>query len=900
KGIDDVPIDEQWQLDGLDGPVDVVVDERGVPHVFATTEHDALFVEGYLMARDRLAQFEFYRRALQGTMSEIISPVLAPGIVDQDIAARQLGFHRMAKDIRQSLADDDPVLEAMQAFCDGVNRWIDKVRSGEASLPAGLGGLIPADRIADWTPTDILTIARYMSYDLSKSASDEITLTNARLAIAEAFPANSPDSLIAARAGILHDLWPLAPAVEAPTRDGFPNVGDDSGSRAFWQPGPLPTRAPSRFPSHKVLGAAAAWFESVEKNLLPYVGLGGGSNNWAVDGQHAENGFPLLASDPHLSLLSPNFFWQVHLNTTRAGGDLDVMGLALFGTPGVLLGYNRHIAWGLTVTNFDVEDVYYETIVPGTGGEPDKVVFKGQQVPIQTITETINVAGGQPKTVTIEVVPHHGPIVPGTHEPGGTEALSRRWVGHEPSNEVAALMGMMKASNIDEVEQALDSFEVGSQNWMVVTSDGDIYWSTSSKVPLREPAALSYDPSRGTGFAPCFVLPGDGGYEWTGEYLSDRYLPHDLNPSKGYLSTANQDQVGVTHDGNPFDDEFYIGWYFDLGHRNGRISERLEQLVASGNVSHTDMSQLQGDHVSPLGRLLAPSFVDALDMLIAEHEAPGSHPDLSALADELDGRMQRLQAARDYLDGWSYDTPAAVEGTPTASEISDSVATSIFNAALTRLLHLVYDDEIARIGVRPSAQFIARSLERLVLDPQSLSSYSAASSDSVLWDDLDTEGTTETRHERMARAVAEAVEFLEGRFGTDMSSWRWGELHTVRLRDITGVFGATLSIPPEGDEQFPNGFPRPGDMFVVDASHYDIWKTDDFRYFSGPQQRLVVEMTPDGPRIWNARPGGQSQDPEDPHFADDVELWRNNQAPPLFFDEADIVEHAESHVRIAP
>lgn len=902
RGIDSLPVDAEMHLSGLDGPVDVVTDSRGMPHIYATTEHDALMVQGYLMARDRLAQFEFYRRALQGTMAEIVSPVLAPGIVDQDAGARQLGFRRLARRIYDSLPADDPALQAIESFCAGVNLYIAEVRSGEANLPAGLGGILPPDKIADWSPVDTFTVARYMSYDLSRSAGDEIDLTSARLAVAEQFPADSPDPRLAARAGLLHDLWPLAPAEQAPSRDGFPNLDDDSGSRAFWQPlgpsGPAPHR---RLPRAGTLRAAAEYFRWLNAHFLDYLGPGGGSNNWAVHGSHTAGGHPLLASDPHLSLSSPNFFWYVHLNTARAGGDLNASGLALFGTPGVLLGYNERIAWGLTVSNFDVDDVYLETIVPGSGGAPDQVVFRGQQVLIETITETIDIIGGDTRTVTIEMVPHHGPIIPGTHEPGGTEALSRRWVGYQVTNEVAALVGMLKAGSVEEVEQALDQFQVGSQNWMVVSADGDIYWTSQSLVPLRDPRALSYDPATGQGQAPCFVLPGDGDYEWSGEYLGDRYLPHDINPARGFLSTANQDQVGVTHDGNPFNDAYYLGWYFDLGHRNARISSRLAELVAAGGVTTDDLSQLQADDHSPLGERLAPALVQAVEHALAERDQAGTHPDLAGVVAELGARLERIAEMKDRLAAWtSYHTPAAVEGNPSGAEIADSVATTIFNATLTRLVHLAFDDEVARLGVQPGSQFIARALENAVSRPETMASYDAAAGDTVLWDDLDTDAVSESRDERMLRALDQALDFLEQRLGNDMDGWRWGKLHTVRLADITGLFGDSLSIPPEGDARYPDGYPRHGDNFNVDAANFGMWSTDDFSYRAGPQQRLVLEMTPDGPRAWNARAGGQSQDPDDPHFADDVEYWRRNQAPALYFTEAEVAAHAERRVRYLP
>ena len=895
--IEDLPIDAEEKLAGLEAPVDVVIDNRGMPHIYAAGEHDALVVQGYLMAADRLAQMELFRRSLQGTMCEIISPLLVPSLLDQDIGARQLGFHRMAREIFQMLQSGDPVLEAMEAFSAGVNLYIARVRSGEISLPAGLGGLLPPAKIADWTPIDILTIARYMSYDLSKRASDELARTLARQTAEEKFNPQATDARYAARAGIFRDLWPLEPAKKVYTREGFPNLDSDSGSRALWRPRPLAPEPAPRV-SRRLIEDSLQNLQRTEELLFSWLGLGGGSNNWAVHGSRTASGYPLLASDPHLALQSPNFFWYVHLNTSRRGGDLNASGLALFGTPGILLGYNDKIAWGLTVTNFDVDDVYLEQVLPGSGGQPDRVLFKGQEVPIQTIQEVINITGQQPHSISVEWIPHHGQVL--SHEPGSTEAISRRWLGYQPSLEIKALLKMLTASSLEEVEDALDSFEVGSQNWMVVTASGDIFWSTQSGLPQRDARALNYDAGTAQGIAPCFVLPGNGDYEWT-ERLSDRYLPHDRNPARGYLATANQDLIGVSDDGNPFNDAFYLGWDFDLGFRMARIDQRLKELTTRGGVTPQDISELQGDHRSPLGEALTASMVQAASRALEEKNQPGKYPDLSALVTEESTRMGRLSEVRDRLQAWqSFLTPGAVEDEPTEQEIADSVAATIFNVALTRLIYLTFEDEVQIIGQRPSSQQVAKAMVKAVNHPEEMSTYDAAKKDTVLWDDLATADVVETRDERMVRALLQALAWLEQKLGTEMNDWRWGKLHTLRLADITGMFGKALSIPPEGDEKFPNGFPRHGDNFVVDACNYSLWNRENYSYSSGPQQRLVVEMRPDGPRVWNARPGGQSQDPSSPHFADDVEFWRKNQAPELFFREKDVVEHAEKRLRFVP
>jgi len=265
----------------------------------------------------------------------------------------------------------------------------------------------------------------------------------------------------------------------------------------------------------------------------------------------------------------------------------------------------------------------------------------------------------------------------------------------------------------------------------------------------------------------------------------------------------------------------------------------------------------------------------------------------------------RLAEMRDRLTGWSSHLAAsAAEGSPSAAQIADSVAASLFNATIGRLARLAFDDEIAAIGERPGSQQIGRTLQWAVLEPQRLATYDPILGDTVLWDDLTTDGVVESRDERMLRAALGALDWLAQRFGgADMDTWRWGQLHTIRFEDMFGLdaFGQDIfSIPPRDDPDFPNGFPRPGDNFVVDASNFSIFNETSFSYGSGPSQRLVVVMHPDGPEAYNALPGGNQHDPTLPHHADEAELWRRNQAPPLAYEEIDVVRAAESRLRFTP
>jgi penicillin amidase len=518
---------------------------------------------------------------------------------------------------------------------------------------------------------------------------------------------------------------------------------------------------------------------------------------------------------------------------------------------------------------------------------------------------------GPPVVVEYEVVPHHGPIVPEIRDGAivprtATTALSVRWTGHEPSSELSAFVNLLRAQNVDEARDAIQAFEVGSQNFVVISRANDIYWSTQSRIPVRDPRAMTWNAATRMGQSPCHVLPGTGEYEWVGE-IEDRYIPHDLNPERGFIATANQDNVGVTQDGDALNDLHFIGCEFDPGHREARITELLDEATADAMATPEDMVRIQGDHQSALGRRISAALIESLDHAEEERATPGTHADLTLAVTEVGAtKLAKIRMMRDRLVAWADSEWRAVEGLeddPSPAGVADSVATSIFNGVMPHLSVLAFSDESRRVGYYPWNGYLVRPLTWGLIAPDRLATYDATLGDTVLWDDLDTV-PLESRDDRVLRAFARALDWLETNLGTDMDQWQWGKLHTLRIDTLLPAVNPTrdpLSIPPIPSEIYPDGFPRHGDNFGIDAANYDIFPgAPDFAYGSGPQQRLVVEMTPDGPNIWNALPGGQRLDPDDAHHADEAELWRRNEAPPIWYREIDVVQNAETRIRFTP
>lgn len=913
--IESLPISEEKKLP-VSSKVDVVIDNRGMPHIYGSNAKDVILVEGYIMARDRFGQMEFLRRAVLGRLSEVVGSLDFDGaILKNDRDARIAGYGRQGRAIYNTLGNDALTKIQVDAFVQGVNIYIDEIKASIAAgnlsayLPSAgrdvLSAIYTAPDFERWEPADVIALARYQAASLAFDAESDISRTQMLIRSQQAFGGGKGANPLW---GAFADLTSELPARRSYTANGFPNLGMDTGTRALIPR--RPARTPQLHLKEQQLQRAKDFAHNTEKLFHMLGDESRGSNSWVV-GKSMTGTSPMLANDPHLSLISPPVWYYVHLNTTKHTGNqdgLDVAGVAFAALPGVVLGFNRNIAWGATVVGYDVTDVYAEQLVEG--GPNGSVLFNGNPVAITTITETIKRRGTSDEVLTLEVVPHHGIIIPGTRDDKSGTALSVKYTGDAVSDELRYFFELGTAKNIQEAMIAQNHFRVGGQNIVYADKDG-IAWSTEVRVPVRDPRARTLQIGTNgvvTGTCPTFVLPGTGEYEWTGD-LEDRYIPHAINPTEGFIATANQDSIGVTEDGNPCNDPHYLGGGFNKGHRQYRILERLNALKARGSVTAEDMKVLQAETKSAVGEKLQDAFSDACEHVIHELSDPGHHPELADILRPYRGntaKIQLLANACDAMTEWTLATPHGVGATEVAA-INDSVGTTVFNLMLTRALPLLVQDEYDLINaghtspILPTDDTILSVFERAVTEPNTMYTYDASRRDTVLWDDVST-SNIEIRIQQLAKAFVSGVDWLESNLGADANSWRWGRLHTVRFTSLIPL-GDALSIPTPTDTMFPNGFPRNGDYGVVDVGNFKLYGSSspvDFQHKSGATQRLVVEMTPSGPVAYNALPGGQHLDPASLHHADEAQLWIKNEAPRVAFNETEVIANFERRIVINP
>jgi len=848
-------------------------------------------------------QVEFFRRVSEGRLAEILGDA-DPSVIDTDISFRHIGLHRTAKQQYAALAPEEKSL--VDAYADGISQYFRALRNREVALPAGIL-IISPDAFTDFGGEDALAIARLQTYLLSYDGDGDISWTLSLDALKNQFPANSLDPKIAARSGMAKDVFRFAPWDPATTTTGYPKG----------QGGAKPS---AKTPSVKDLAGRTERYRSAVswlKDLITPEGFG--SNNWAVSAGRSSTGHALVASDPHLSLSAPSVFWPVSMEvkSSDVAKAWKLSGISFPGIPGIILGHNEHLAWGATVAGYDVTDVYAEELSADGKG----VVFKGQTVALEMIDEVIGIQGGGSYTYRVPVVPHHGPIVPeitANHDVAPLDpakgALSIRWTGAEPTAELTAILGVLRAKNVDEAREELKQFKVGGQNWMIGDTNGDILWTSHVNIPKRDTGAVAWDPATMTGTLPCLVLPGDGSAEWNGSLASD-LVPWEKNPVNGFIATANNDNIGDSLDNDPSNDTLpdgtpmYVGCSWDIGFREGRIQQRLKKL---DKVTPEDMASIQGDVRSAMGSNLTPVLIGAIDRAEAERMTPGTHPELAGVVTDPSYDAAAIVSVKDLLTKWGTESdyeaasgmdPATNEPLPesgdTAVEARAAHATLVFNTFLARLVTRVLGDEFAHAGRSVDSQMRAKAILSLCLtDPTKLETYDAATQQSILWDDMNT-AEQETKDEQLVRALVDAISTLDKHVGADKSDYRWGAFHTIRFEAIVPLFGQ-LAIPSAGHKTFPTGFPRHGDNFVVDACNFSGSGGPDemprFSYGSGPTQRFVVDMDPAGPKAWNALPGGAVWDSQNPHFSDLAELWRRNETHAVPFLLPDVIAAAESRV----
>ncbi len=764
------------EMAGLDQPVEILVDHWGISHIYAETEHDLFFAQGWNAARDRLFQLELWRRQATGTVAEI----LGERELQRDIGTRLFKFRR---DLEQELNHyHDRGSQIIRAYVDGINAYIAQTERDPSLLTVEfeLLGIRPGR----WTPD--VVISRHQG--LLGNIGTELSVGRRVAAIG----ADRVKALSSFGPG--DPLLELDPAVDGEAlSEDILGIYDAFRGRVEFRPEDI-VQAGRRgdADAFALLEAASAEASSVvaydpERDI--------GSNNWVVDGSRSESGYPMMANDPHRAQGAPSLRYWVHL----VGPGWNVIGGGEPSLPGVSIGHNEYGAWGLTVFATDGEDLYvYET----NPSNPDEYRYRGTWEPMTVLTEEIPVKGRAPHTAELKYT-RHGPVVYEDRERNLAYAVRAAWmeIGGAP---YLASLRMDQATTWEEFREACNWSNIPGENMVWAGRDGTIGWQSVGIAPVRR---------NWSGLVP---VPGDGRYEWDG-YLPIIAKPHVVDPPEGYFATANNDLI-------PRDYEYMDAVGFDWSDPYRWL--RIVEVLGSGTrFSMADMMRLQTDELSIPARQLVPMLEDV----------------------RVSGRVE--DARRRLLD-WDFVMDA------------ESVPAGIY-AAWEGQLRRTVRDALVPDGVGMNLS-LSKVIETIVIPPGSLGA------DPLV-----------ARNEILASALADAVDELTTKLGSDMNRWQWGQpaYHHAQLRHPLGnaVDATTRSLLEAGP------LPRGGYGSTVNQTGNGDNQT------SGASFRIIVD-TSDWDRAVGMNTPGQSGDVRSPFYRNLFEHWAGDDFHPVYYSRERVEE----------
>ena len=802
-------LDGNLAIPGLSAPVTVQRNAQGVPAIKAASLDDLIIAQGFVTAQDRLWQMEALRRSSLGTLAELFGSSALP----HDRAQRTLQLRAAAERAIAVLPPDQ--LHYLDLYARGVNASIAVQRP---HLP--LEFRLLHDDPAPWTPRDSVLISLIMFQDLTTGFPQKLGR--------EALTTRLPPALLADLypVGSWRDHPPSQPLVDLTTPpENIPDVPLDESQTKLDPP------TNNQQPATGNLAAIIA----LQQTLNPQCqDCRAGSGNWTVSGAHTASGKPLLSNDMHLNHSLPGIWYETSLEApTPTGANFHVAGVALPGTPFIIVGHNDHIAWGFTNIGADVQDIYVER-TRITGGEGEFQSPDGSWHPIINHRETIHVRGG--KDVVLKLVStQHGqmetPVISGllaAHPPAGPPVPEQRtlalaWTVYDPSNLTSPFLAVNSATDWNSLTAAFSNFGGPAQNVVYADDQGHIGYHAVGKIPLRGSVTLP------TALAPIPVAGLDPARQWAG-YIPYDQLPQTFDPPSGILATAN---ARITPDLYPF--PITLNW------GDPYRTERIWKVLSSTkNLTPADMLKLQTDVYSDVDRVIAQRLAYAID-----HASP-----------HISSSPNRLKQAANLIRSWNGNVDA------------DSVAPAIVDAARDALWPMLLAPK-AHLPVGEANQLYIWG-EKTYAEEQIILHAPARwlPTRDAKWDDL------------LAAAVENGL--IAAQAPQDLTHWTFGKTHIVDIQhpvfEISPLIGSVLGVPTGTSPH-----PQSGDTTTVKQVS---------RTF-GPSERLTVDFSDLDHSTLNLVLG-QSGNPLSAWFMDQFPAWYQNTTYTLPYTPS-AVQSSTSH-----
>lgn len=545
------PFSEKPTLQGLHAPIEIIRDTCGINHIYAENQHDLFFAQGYAAAKDRLFQFEIWRRQATGTVAEI----LGERELKRDIGTRLFKYRGdMTTEMKHYHEDG---VEIITAYADGVNAYIDEIRKTPDQLPIEFNMLdiLPQK----WTPE--VVISRHQG--LLGNIKSELQIARCVATLGEE------------KTKEIHWFHPQDPDISMDPQINQELLFDDIIGlyNAYRKKVTfIPEDIQIAFRTHSQSRSLTHTF--------PTDSLSIGSNNWVVSGNKMADGNTYMANDPHRTIAVPSLRYMAHLVAPGwnviGGGEPEI--------PGISIGHNEHGAWGLTVFRTDGEDLMVYQLNPD---DLNQYRFKDSWEPMTVMVESIPVKGQKDVKVELRYT-RHGPVTYIDSANFVAYAVRCAWLEPGGSPYLASLR-MDQANTWEEFREACNYSHIPGENMIWADTAGNIGWQAVGIAPVRR------------NFSGLVPVPGDGRYEWDG-YLPITQKPNSYNPPSGFIATANQNVTSETY--QHWD---AIGFSWSDPYRGDRVNEVLSQ---ERKLNMEDMKDLQMDYLSIPARILVPLLLE--------------------------------------------------------------------------------------------------------------------------------------------------------------------------------------------------------------------------------------------------------------------------------------------------
>jgi penicillin amidase len=778
-------------IPGLVNNVEVVSDEYGVPHITAQSDEDLFFTLGYMHAQDRLWQMDLTRRVAEGRLAEI----MGRDVLEYDKLFRTIGIGKYAYTLYQNVSPKTKSI--LENYSKGVNAFI---KENNRKLPFEFDVL--NYKPEEWKPEHSLMVVRMMGWELNISWMTEFMF------------------------GELVSKFGFEKA-----KDFFPNYPEDAPYIVKQEKGNTKDIKPNKTEDKlkKISELGKDFYQGVNayRDHFGLIGTHIGSNSWAVNGKKTEGGKPILANDPHLVLQAPSRWYEVVIK--NSADNTMACGFSIPGAPGIAIGSNGTISWGITNLMNDDSDFL---VLNRDSTNHDRYIYKNVSYDIDSTEEYIRIKDVKDEVPYTVFSTRLGPVVSnldrtgfmdgGNFKAGDKYILTFKWTGFEVSDEIKSFYDVYHSNNWEEFRASLHNFGLPASNFTYADVNGNIGYQAAGKIPIRK-NDNDFNAS----------IPNNEDLEWTG-FVSFDEMPTVYNPDDNFIATANNKPQK--------DYKYYISNLYEPPYRAARIEEVLK---AKPNMTSQEFKLLQNDVVS----LQAKEFFKYV---------------LEAFKDsvKMNADEQKIITA---IKKWDYNVNKLNGLASLFAEFELQLYIELYKYKLGDKLFYDYI-YVNNVPVRNTAKLLKEN-------------------NSWILGDFKDSLKSDARNLLIRKVFSNAIEKCKLRFHSpDYEKWEWGDIHPVVIRHPLGVVPSLSKILNIGP------FEVSGIGTTVANTEYSFRKsieTHEFECFIGASTRFIFDFNE--PKFYfSILPSGQSGQPQHTNYSNQTRLWMNGEYKKVYLSSEEL------------